>query len=212
MNPILYLIILSSTSVVFLFLIAKLLGKRQVSQLDFMDYVIGISIGSIAAEMATDINEKPLYYYLISISIYFLFDLLTNFFGRKLPFLKHFLKGKPITIIYGGQIIYKNLKKSKLSVNDILSQARDKGYFNILDIYYAVLENNGKLSIMPTANKTPCVVEDLKIIPPEPKLPYYLVIDGKISFSTLTELNKNKDWLLKNLNIANPKEYYSCNI
>lgn len=78
-----------------LFVIAKLLGKKQVAQLDFIDYVIGISIGSIAAEMSTDINDKPLYFYLIAMAIYFLFDLSITLLGRKAPALKHFLKGRP---------------------------------------------------------------------------------------------------------------------
>ena len=83
MSEILYLLILSVSSVIFLFIIAKLLGKRQVAQLEFVDYIIGISIGSIAAEMATDVSDKPIYYYLIAISIYFLFDLTINFLAEK---------------------------------------------------------------------------------------------------------------------------------
>lgn len=120
-----HLIFVSVISFIVLFVIAKLLGKRQISQLEFVDYIMGITIGSIFAEMATDINDKPFYYYLIAVVIYFLFDILVNVLGRKAPFLKHFLKGKPLVIIYEGEINYKNLKRSKLSVNDIISLARE---------------------------------------------------------------------------------------
>ena len=201
MKEILYLLLMSISSVVALFVIAKLLGKRQVAQLEFVDYIIGISIGSIAAEMATDINDKPIYYYLIAIFIYFLFDVIINVLGRKAPFLKHFLKGRPLMMIYKGQIEYKNLKKSKLSINDVISLAREQGYFNILDIEYAVLENSGHLSIMPKGTLRPTVVKDLNIKTEEASLPYYIIADGKISYSSLNELKKDKKWLMKKLKL-----------
>ena len=118
MNELLKLTLVGIGSVVALFIIAKLLGKRQIAQLDFADYVIGISIGSIAAEMSTDVGDRPFYYYLIAIAIYFLFDLIINCLGRTSPVLKHLLKGKPIIIIYEGQINYKNLKKSKQNLDE----------------------------------------------------------------------------------------------
>ena len=206
MSEILYLVILSVSSVVSLFIIAKLLGKRQVAQLEFVDYIIGISIGSISAEMATDVSDKPLYYYLIAIAIYFLFDVVINILGRKAPFLKHFLKGRPLTLIYQGKINYKNLKRSKLSINDVISLAREQGYFNILDIEYAVFENSGHLSIMPIGSQRPTVAQDLKIDIKPAGLPYYIVADGKISYSSLNELNKNEEWLLKKLKLKNGKK------
>lgn len=207
LKEILYLLFMSSTSVVVLFIIARLLGKRQISQLDFMDYIIGISIGSISAEMATDISDKPWAYYIIAIVIYFLFDLLINWLGRKTPKLKQFLKGKPIVIVYEGKIDYKNLKKSKLSVNDVISLSREQGYFDLTDIYYAILEDSGKLSIMPIATEKPTVVGDFKDTKIDiPKLPNYIVVDGRISYSTLRELNKEKDWLMKKLKANNSKD------
>ncbi len=206
MNDLLYLIVLSVSSVLALFIIAKLLGKRQVAQLEFMDYVIGISIGSIAANMATDINDKPLYFYLIAMAIYFLFDFVITILGRKSPKLKHFFKGRPLTIIYDGQIDYKVLKKSKLDVNDILTLARSQGYFNLEDIAFAVFENNGQLSIMPKAQKRPTIAKDLNIKEEDAKLPLYLIIDGIISKSSLNELNKDKQWLFKKLNITQKKQ------
>lgn len=206
MNSILYLILLSTTSVIALFVIAKLLGKKQVAQLDFIDYVIGISIGSIAAEMSTDVNDKPLYYYLIAMAIYFLFDLSITLLGRKSPGLKHFLKGRPLTIIYNGQIDYKILKKSKLDINDVLTLARAQGYFDLQDIAYAVFENNGELSIMPKGNQRPTVAKDLGIKVNRAELPLYLVIDGIISKSSLNEIKKDKDWLFSRLKISKRSE------
>ncbi len=206
MSDFVYLIILSISSVLALFVIAKLLGKKQVAQLEFIDYVIGISIGSVAAEMATDINNKPLYYYLIAMGIYFFFDFFISILGRKLPGLKHFFKGRPLTIIYEGKIDYKILKKSKLDINDLLALARSQGYFDLEDIAYAIFENNGKLSIMPKDQQRPTVASDLNIKLEQVKLPVYLVIDGVISKSSLNEIGKTKEWLFKKLKIKTKKE------
>lgn len=205
MNELLYLIILALSSVVSLFVIAKILGKKQVAQLEFIDYVIGISIGSISAEMATDINDKPLYYYLIAMSIYFIADIIITMLGRKSPALKHFFKGSPLIIIYEGKIDYTALNKSKLDINDLLTLARSQGYFDLRDIEYAVFENNGQLSILPKAPQRPTVAKDLNIPLKQPELPIYLIIDGKISKSSLNKIHKTKQWVYKKLKIKNSK-------
>lgn len=201
MSEIYKLLIFSFISVAYLFIISKLMGKKQIAQLEFVDYVMGISIGSISADMATDVGETPFYYYLIGMTVFFLFDLLVSFLGRKGPTLKHFFKGHPETIIYNGQFVYKALKKSKLDINEVLAMCREKGYFDICDVEFAVFETSGNLSIMPKGNQKPIVVEDMGIKSTEPKLPYYLIIDGHISFSTLTELKKDVKWLFKRCKI-----------
>lgn len=206
MNEILYLCLVSVFSVVVLFFIAKILGKKQIAQLEFIDYVLGISVGSIAAEMATDIGDKPFYYYIIAMVIYLGLDVLINIVGRLTPSLKHFFKGKPITIIYEGKIVYKNLKKSKIDVNDVISMARVQGYFDLSDIAYGIFENNGDLSILPKSSQKPTVAEDIKLNLPPASLPYYMVIDGRISFSSLTELKKDTAWLFSKLNIQTKAE------
>lgn len=177
------------------------MGKKQIAQLEFVDYVMGISIGSISAEMATDVGETPFYYYLIGMTVFFLFDLLVSFLGRKGPTLKHFFKGHPETIIYNGKFVYKALKQSKLDINEVLAMCREKGYFDICDVEFAVFETSGNLSIMPKGNQKSLVVEDMGIKPTKPKLPYYLIIDGHVSFSTLTELKKDVKWLFKRCKI-----------
>lgn len=173
------------------------MGKKQIAQLEFIDYVMGISIGSISAEMATDVSDTPFYYYIIGMTVFFLFDLLVSYLGRKGPVLKHFFKGRPQTIIYKGQIEYGALKKSKLDINDVISMCREKGYFDINDIEFAVFETSGGLSVMPKGYCKQVTVQDINKDAPKPTLPCYLIIDGHISFSTLSELNKDKNWLMQ---------------
>lgn len=202
-----YKLLLSAIiSVVFLFIIAKMLGKKQIAQLDFVDYVLGISIGSIAAEMAFDATDRPFYYYLIAMTIFFLFDLMVSYLGRKGATLKHFFKGRPEVIIYDGKINYNALKKSKLDVNDLLALCRDKDYFDINDIAYAVFETSGKLSILPKSNQKPVVLEDIDKQTKPASLPYYLIVDGKISYSSLRELKKDDKWLMNKIDKKSLKQ------
>ncbi len=204
MSEIVKLLIFSTISVLYLFIVSKLLGKKQIAQLEFVDYVLGISIGSVAAEMATDINDKPFYYYIIAITIFFLFDIIVSYLGRKGPCLKHFFKGRPETIIYNGQIQYKALKKSKLDMNDVLALCREQGYFDINDIAFAVFETNGALSVMPKGEKRPVIISDIDGGDKSPaELPIYLIIDGRISYSSLTELKKDEKWLMKKAKLTN---------
>ncbi len=191
------LIIFSSVAVIFLFIISKLMGKKQIAQLEFIDYVMGISIGSIAAEMSTDVGDTPFYFYLIGMTIFFLFDILVSYLGRKGPAMKHFFKGRPLMIIYKGEINFKNLKRSRLDINDVIEMCREKGFFDMSQIEFAIFENSGKLSILPKNDYKPIVAEDIGLNLPKVKLPIYLVVDGRISFSSLNEIKKDKQWLYK---------------
>ena len=96
-----WVLINSGVAFVYLFIISKLLGKKQIAQLEFIDYTVGISLGSIAAEMATN-TETPFYYFLMAMTIFFALALLVAIVGRKCTFLKRVLKGKPITLVYDG--------------------------------------------------------------------------------------------------------------
>ena len=189
------LIIFSFVAVVYLFFVSKILGKKQIAQLEFIDYVMGISIGSIAAEMATDTDETPFYFYLIAMTVFFLVDLAITFVGRKGPELKHFFKGRPITVIYDGKFDYENLKSSKLDVNDVLALCREQGYFDVTEVAYAVFETSGKLSVLPKSPYKQITAEDMGVKLPPASLPCILVVDGNISYSGLNEINKTAEWL-----------------
>lgn len=204
--PIYWVLINSVVSFVFLFIISKILGKKQIAQLEFIDYAVGISLGSIAAEMAIN-SEIPFYYFLIAMAIFMLLALLVDIVGRKCTFFKRLMKGKPITIVYDGKINYEQLKKSKIDVNDLLAMLREKGFFDIADVAYAVFETSGELSVLPKGNQRPVVAEDLgadKIKKAE--LSNVLVVDGDISYSGLSEAQKGEEWLLKRLNITKRDE------
>lgn len=196
-----WVLINSVVAFVYLFIISKLLGKKQIAQLEFIDYTVGISLGSIAAELAFD-TDKPFWYYLIAMTVFFVLALAVSLIGRKSTFLKRIIKGKPATLVYDGKIDYKQLKKVKIDVNDLLSMLREKGYFDIADVAYAVFEPSGELSVLPVGAQKPLVMEDLdgsKI--KRAALSNVLIADGVVSDSGLSDIDKNRQWLYDRLNI-----------
>lgn len=201
MPEILKIVVFSFVAYVALWIIAKLLGKKQIAQLSFIDYVVGITIGSIAAELTTE-TEKPFYYYLIAMFLFFFFDMFISFISRKGNIMKKIFIGKPLVVINDGKFDMESLKKSKLTVEEVLGMARDKGFFDISDIAYAIFETGGKLSILPKANQKPVVAEDLSITPEKPSLTSYVIVDGEIDEGSLSNLGKSKDWLLEKLGMS----------
>lgn len=206
LNDLLRIVLFSGISVVTLFFISKILGKKQIAQLDFIDYVNGITIGSIGAEMATDLTDLPFYYYIVAMIIFFLFDLFISLVGRKTPWLKNFFKGRPSMLINANKLDYKILKQNKLDINDLISLCREQGYFDLSLIKYAILEPNGQISIMPMEQIKPVTVTDINAPLKKQIIPCYLYCDGVISKSGLNFLNKDVEWLFKKLNVKNKKE------
>ena len=201
-----WILINSFASFWFLFIISKILGKKQIAQLEFIDYAVGISLGSIAAEWAIA-SEQPFYYYAASMAIFFVLALLVALVGRKNTFFKRIFKGKPVTLIYEGKIISDGLKKSKIDVNDLLSMLREKGYFNPNDVAYALFETSGQLSVLPKGSQRPVVIEDIDSHTSErATLTNVLVVDGAVSKSGLREIGKSEDWLLLKLKMEDRSE------
>ncbi len=205
-DAIYWILINSAVSFVYLFIISKILGKKQIAQLEFIDYAVGISLGSIAADWAVD-AENPFYYYVIAMSIYFLFAFLVAVIGRKTTFFKRIFKGKPAMLIYEGKINYYQLNKCKIDINDLLSMLREKDYFDIRDVAYAIFEPSGELSVLPKGNQKPVVVEDLENAKIEQaSITNVLVVDGVVSKSGLSEIEKDQNWLFNKLKIKQKSE------
>lgn len=191
-------ILTSLLSVVSMFIIAKALGHKQVAQLDFFDYINGITIGSIAAELATEL-EKP-WKPLIAMVIYGVVAFFLNITSQKFPKARKFLNGTPTIIMDNGKIYRKNMKKAKLELSEFLLMCRQEGYFNINDIQTAVFEYNGKLTILPKSTKRPLIPEDLNISPEKETINTEIILDGRILHGNLKKLGLDLTWLDKQLN------------
>ena len=185
-------------SVVVLFILTKLLGAKQISQLSFFDYAIGISIGSIAAEMTIN-RDLPYHYAAVAMVVYTLLALLISYTTNKSIWMRRFFVGTPKLLINNGRLIEKNLKRTKLDVNELLSECRIAGYFNISDVKFAIMETNGEISFMPKDEKRGVVCEDMQIQPSPEGMVANVVIDGKVMERNLKAAGKNGDWLHKKL-------------
>ena len=201
MSPVLRVFVFSISSFLFLFVVTKIMGKKQIAQLSFSDYVIGISLGSIAAEMATD-PERPFYHFFLAMVIYLTLDLALTLVARKGTFLKKLIRGRPLILIEKGKINYHNLMRSKLDINDLLALCRAKGFFDLREVSYCIFETSGDLSVLPAASAQPARSVDLGVTPPPPDLSKDVVEDGKIVPSALEQIGKDKAWLLSRLGLA----------
>ena len=193
------LILKAVASLTALFFFCKLLGKKQMAQLNVYDYIIGISIGNIVAEMSVN-KEVPFLDGLIVLVVYTLIAIFTTYITTKSISLRRFLSGRPIVIVEDGKIINKTLNKVKLDINDLLQEARIAGYFDLSEIEYALFEPNGVLSFMPKTKFKPLTPNDIKRKVNYKGLCANLVIDGNVMKNNLAYINKDIKWLKTRLN------------
>ena len=184
----------SIVTIVVLFLLAKVMGKKQISQLNLFDYIVGITIGSVAADISLDLNKSFLDG-VICMLVFGLTGALVSYVTLKSIKLRRFFTGTPSIIIENGKIIEEGLKKVKFDINDLMEELRGAGYFNIDEVAYAVMETNGKISFLPKDEEKPVTKKDmdLKIIPSS--LVANIIIDGKIMMNNLKAMNKDEKWL-----------------
>lgn len=188
-------------SVITLFIISRVIGPRQISQLTFYDYIVGITIGSVAAT-AVD-SGIPFSSIVISMVVFGLFTELIELLTNKSFYLRSIFSGKPTIIIYKGKIIKKAMKKHKYDISDLLQQCRLNGYFDIADIEYAIMETNGQISILPKAEQRPVVAKDVNAVGKNQQLKYSIIIDGKILTKNLLTCGKDEAWLYQKLTEQN---------
>lgn len=185
------------------FLIAKIMGHKQMSQLDFFDYITGITIGSIAAELATEL-ETPLQP-LISMGVYGVISVLLSKATHLLPRSRKYINGSPTILMDGGKLYRENLKKAKLDLSEFMVMCRQQGYFNLNDIQTAVFEFNGQLSILPVSSKRPANPQDLNLTLPTETIQTEVIMDGRILGENLHRMGFNEKWLEKQLRVQGYK-------
>lgn len=196
-------ILTSLTSVGVLFVIAKIIGHKQLAELDFFDYITGITIGSIAAELAIESTEvkKPL----IALAVYGTVSVVLSLITHKMPRARKFINGTPTILMNGGVIYRKNLKQAKLDLSEFMILCRAQGYFDLNDIATAVFEHNGKLSILPVSTKRPLTPEDLGLAPKSAHISVEVIMDGRVMGDNLKRRGLDEKWLEKQLNEAGYK-------
>ena len=184
-------------SVAALFVITKMMGHKQVAQLDFFDYVSGITIGSIGAELATELEspERPL----LALAVYGVASVTLNLIAHKIPRSRKYINGSPTILMSGGRLYRQNLKQAKLDLSEFMLLCREQGYFDLEEIFVAVFEHNGKLSILPNASSRPVTPRDLDLEVKESQIGVELIMDGRVMGENLTRIGRDTRWLSEKL-------------
>ena len=187
------LLLTAGLSVVALFVITKIMGHKQVAQLDFFDYVSGITIGSIGAELATelDVPWKPL----VALLVWGAASIILNLITSKIPGARKYINGTPTILMHEGKIYRENLRKARLDLSEFLLLCRERGFFDLDDIQTAVFEHNGKLSVLPKSARRPATPEDLKIATRASHIGVELIMDGRIMGENLSRIGRDERWL-----------------
>ena len=196
-------------SAVTLFILVKIMGQKEVGQLDLFDYINGITIGSIAAELATELEEplKPF----TAMIVYGGVAVFLSFITSKFPKTRKYINGSPTILMDNGKLFRKNMKKARIDLSEFLVMCRQQGYFDLGDIQTAVFEYNGKLTILPVSSKRPANPADMNLKPKQEFLGTEVIMDGRIMGENLRRMGKDENWLkeqLKNQGFQEPGEIF----
>ncbi|MBQ8514171.1 MAG: DUF421 domain-containing protein [Ruminococcus sp.] len=203
------IVLTSIASVITLFLLTKLMGNKQVSQLSMFDYIIGISIGSIAAEFATELENPE--HSLAAMLIYGVSAYLVSVVTGKSTRMRKIIIGRPLILFDKGKLYRNNLKKARIDISDFLTHCRSQGYFDLSQIQTAVFEYNGSISILPVEVNRPLEPSDMNLNPVQQEILVNVILDGNINKENLRRTGKDEVWLAKKLKeqgVHQAKEIY----
>lgn len=177
-----------------LMLAIRLMGRKAISQMTFFDFAVGITLGSVTANLALGPSESAysastvlIVLALLAIATGYVY--IKSFGGRKL------VNSEPTVVIDSGQIVNKNMQRARLTLNQLAALLREKNVFSMADVEFAILETDGKLSVLPKAQKMPLTPSDMNIQATYKGLTKDLVIDGNVMTENLKSANKNAEWL-----------------
>lgn len=190
----------SLISLITLFIVTKIIGKKQVSELSLFDYVIGISIGNFTAEMTMDLDGQYING-IIAMVVFGVFAWFISYITMHSIKIRRVIIGVPTVLIQNGKILEKGLRKTMIDINDLLEQCRINGNFDINEIEFAIMEANGKISILPKKEYTPVTIKDMNLKANKVGLCSNVIIDGKVMKKNLENVSKEEKWLLKELKV-----------
>ncbi|WP_157276712.1 DUF421 domain-containing protein [Paenibacillus sp. Soil766] len=181
-------------SIVVLFLMTKLLGKRQVTQLSFFEYITGISIGNLAAYISLDTDTKW-YLGLVSIGVWVTCTLGIEFLQMKSKKMRDFIDSKGTILIREGKVMEDNLKKERLTTDELMEQLRKRSVFKVADVEFAIMEPSGEINVLLTRENQPLTPKHLGIQVAPEKEPQAVIMDGVIMDEPLATLGFSRGWL-----------------
>ena len=204
MDDLLYIVVTAFVSVAVLFILSKLIGNKQMSNLNMFDYVNGITIGSIAAEMATS-EISDFWQCFVALLVYALIMILLTILSQKSAVCRRFFTGKSIVLYDRGKLFKRNLTTAKIDFNEFLTMLRDKEYFSLDDVETVMFEHTGQISVLPKDKSRPVSPDDLKIVTQQKRIEVVVVADGRVLKKNLNSTGNNMDWLNSELEKQNEK-------
>ncbi len=181
-----------------LLIFAKILGKQQISQLTFFDYVLGITIGSIASELTIDLTSRAWPHW-IGLLCWASLGFLMEYITMKWRYAAKYINGEPTIVIMNGKIMESALRKMKFPISDIMELLRNKNVFDLSEVDFAIIESNGQLSVLKKPEYEPVTAKDLKITKKPSGISTELIYDGILIEENLKQIKKDKKWLDKQL-------------
>lgn len=198
----LVVVIRSVISFFSLLLLVRLIGKQQVAQLTFFDYIVGITIGSIAATMSVQVVENT-FATLVGMIIWTVLAILLAYFGVHNVWIRKVVEGEATVVVENGKILEENLKRIRIPIDELISELRAQGVFSVADVEFAMFEPGGKISIQKKSQKQPLTPGDLNLPTQYDGLPTNLIMDGILLHDALRSLNLTKAWLKYQLSKQN---------
>jgi len=198
MNEALVVLARSIIAFVTLFIFARLLGKQQVSQLTFFDYVLGITIGSIAASLSIDLESRAWPHW-VGLAVWTLAVLGIQIASTKSTAAAKIFVGEPVVVISKGKLLEETMGRMRYTTGEILEQLRNQGVFDISTVEYAVMESDGQLSVLLKPEHRPATVQDLGLAPPSGGMSAQLIYDGQVIQENLQAAGVDEAWLAKRL-------------
>ncbi|KEH98999.1 hypothetical protein Z962_08625 [Clostridium botulinum C/D str. BKT12695] len=187
-----------------LLIFARLLGKQLISELTLFDYIIGITIGSTASSLTTDLTSRAWPHW-VGITIWVLLAIIFQFITLKSKPASDYIDDKPTIIMLDGKILESNMRKRRYRLDDLLAQLRSKDIFDLNEVKFALLEKDGTLSVLKKSEYNHVTLKDLNITAPQARPSFQIIYDGVIIDKNLQNCNKNIDWLNEQLNLRNIK-------
>lgn len=188
-----------------LLIFAKILGKQQISQLTFFDYVLGITIGSIAANLTTDLSSRAWPHW-VGLLAWCLLGYSMELLTMKWRYAAKYIEGEPTIVIMNGKIMESALRKMKYRASDIMELLRNKNVFDLTQVDFAIIEPNGQLSVLKKPEYEPLTPKDMNITKKPSGISTELIYDGMLIEENLRQLNKDRQWLISELKVQGIKD------
>ncbi|MDR6226156.1 DUF421 domain-containing protein [Desmospora profundinema] len=192
-----YLHVFYQTALAFvtIMVLTIILGKQQMAEMTFFEYVNGITFGSIAGTLASDIDQKTSYHF-VGLVIFGLLTLAASLVALKSRRGRKLLEGEPVIVVRDGRILEENMKKVRYTVGELMELLRKKDVFDVSQVQFAIIENDGSISVMKKPQYQQPTFQNPSTMPKAADVPVELIVDGQVIYENLRGIGRTGKWLM----------------